>query len=220
MKTILAILALVASTAAFAGNNSNSNNSDTSSSNTTVTANPTATASHNGNTTASSNSNVIGSGNSAAQGGDAKSYATVGDITAKGGLAVSEGSKAGASASSGGNNLTVNEAKQRLQAPGVGLSTGSPSANCAMTGGMFLSVPGGAGGFNSSKETEGCERREWFRMLSEKGFTEQAIRIACADPIVSKANPRDCDSVKQNPSPSAVERKPAAGAPAAKAARS
>lgn len=110
----------------------------------------------------------------------------------------SEGSTAGSN--SGGNSMTVNQndATQKLQAPGLGVGYAAPSAVCALTSGVALSVPGGAGSIGTSSIDKGCERREWVRVLKDLGAPEAAARVACSDPVVAEANPVDCDQIKQS----------------------
>lgn len=191
MKRLLIILALAAAPA-FAGGNSNSNNSDNSTT-----------------TTETSNTNVNTT--------SAYAKSTVGDISQHQGqiqgqgqgqtqkqVSVSEGS----TSTSGGNSFIVNQ-QDRLQAPAMSIGAASPSAVCAMTAGLGVSAPGVGLSGNASKVNNECELREWSRLLAASGAGTQAARVACMSQVVAKANPIDCDNVKQERPGVAVTEKPA-----------
>lgn len=223
MKRLFIALALLALTApAFAGNDNanpcgnNGNNCQTGGQG---GAGGNATATANGGTGLGGNAtvgNVTANGGTHIQSNTQTSVNTTVSTQGQAAIAKSEGS----SASSGGNSLTVNEAKQKLQAPGMGIGYAAPSAVCALTNGAALSVPGGAGSIGTSKVDKGCERREWVRVLVELGAQDAAARVACSDPVVYEANPADCAAIKQNPAPSAAPAPKAASTPNTNGGRS
>lgn len=177
-----AIACAFAAPAFGANNNANGPGDDTIGGTTS-----TSTATGGNSTSTATGGNVVGSGNSNANGGDSRSYSTVGDLTNRQSQYQSAKSE-GSESSSGGNSLTVNQndVRQKLQAPGLMVGNASPSHPCALTGGFALSVPGGAGQIAGSKTAEGCERREWYRLLVDVDAAT-AWHVACADPLLKDA---------------------------------
>lgn len=117
---------------------------------------------------ASSNSNAIVSG---VQGGNAHVSANTGDSNAN-------------------NSIRIED---RLQAPSVSAPSLFASGVCSGGGSIGLSIPGGGISGGRAKEIQGCERREWYRLLRDTS-PALALKIACSDPIVAAvAKPGDCD---------------------------
>lgn len=73
------------------------------------------------------------------------------------------------------NAVTFNEAKQRLQAPGVAVAATTTTASCRVAVNGGVSFPGGAVGFGSAFKDEKCDKRALGLALIDAARVAQGI---------------------------------------------